>query len=113
MWREAFGASRRKTMTPRTPRSMCKYIYGGIDGGGIGVTMQEDNVSVTGKRRLDSRSKHVLHRRHQIKTLDEYAMRKVNEKRGDQRSMELGGSEREKVVSQQASAIIRTSESQD
>ena len=51
--------------------------------------------------------------RHQIKTLDEYAMGKVNEKRGDKRSMELGGSECEKVVSQQASAIIRTSESQD
>ena len=100
-------------MTPRMPRRMGKYVYGGIDGGRIGVTMQEDNVSVTGKRRLDCRSKHVLHGRHQIKTLDEYAMRKVNEKRGDKRSMELGGSECEKVVSQQASAIIRTFESQD
>ena len=100
-------------MTPRTPGRMGKYVYGGINGGGIGVTMQEDNVSVTGKRRLDSRSKHVLHRQHQIKTLNEYAMRKVDEKRGDQRSMELGGSECEKVVSQQASAIIRTSESHD
>ena len=48
-------------MTPRTPRRMGKYVYGGIDGGRIGVTMQEDNVSVTGKRRLDCRSKHVLH----------------------------------------------------
>jgi hypothetical protein len=75
--------------------------------------MQEDNVSVMGKRRLDSSSKHVLHRWHQIKTLDEYAMRKVDEKRADKRSVELGGSECEKVVSQQASAIIRTSESQD
>ena len=100
-------------MTPRTPRRMGKYVYGGIDGGRIGVTMQEDNVSVTGKRRLDCRSKHVLHGRHQIKTLSEYAMRKVNEKRGDKHSMELGGSECEKVISQQASAIIRTSESQD
>ena len=75
--------------------------------------MQEDNVSVTGKRRLDCRSKHVLHGQHQIKILDEYAMCKVNEIRGDKRSMELGGSECEKVVSQQASDIIRTSESQD
>ena len=60
--------------------------------------MHQYHVSVAGNGRLSDSGKNMFHGRHHIETLDEYAMRKVDEEGSYECVLKFSGSECYQIV---------------
>lgn len=85
-------------MTPRAPLGMGEHVQCRSDGQSAGITMHENDISVTGNGSLSSCGEDVLHGRFQVETLYEDTMRKVNKKWRDERSVKFDGSKCHEIV---------------